>query len=213
MPKTSTVRSRTAAAMTRRVRFHDAFDSLRDSTATNNPADSSPSGEVTADATSNPAGSSSRGKTTASNSRGAGKERRSRRGRSKSTHKDANLQTLSCKGCGQMGHTADLCDAEVTSKELVLACNDCTHNHSYAALEKSMNTASTLCTYHFNRLNKSTPVDPKTLQRAKFLLDRVEELQTATQSTLEDSLTWLGVTIGEYEQSKQIAESEVVLMS
>ena len=57
-------------------------------------------------------------------------------------------------------------------------------------------------------MNKSTPVDHETLHRPKFLLDRVTELQT--EATLENSLTWLGVPVGEYEHNKQIAESKVM---
>ena len=124
--------------------------------------------------------------------------------------KDFSQQTLACKGCGQIGHTVLLCEEEVTSNELALTCSDCTRTHTLNAAEKSLTTNTILCPYHFNRLAKSAPADPETLRKAKFLVDRVTELQTTTGATLENSLSWLGVPAEEYERCLQIAETEMM---
>ena len=183
MPKTPSVtRSRTAAAMTRRRRDDQPTTSTDDSSATSS----------------------------ASSSRGRGRGRgRGRRGRA-SNKKDFSQQTLACKGCGQIGHTVLLCEEEVTSNELALTCSDCTRTHTLNAAEKSLTTNTILCPYHFNRLAKSAPADPEIFRKAKFLVDRVTELQTTTGATLENSLSWLGVPAEEYERCLQIAETEMM---
>ena len=109
-----------------------------------------------------------------------------------------------------VGHTVLLCEEEVTSNELALTCSDCTRTHTLNAAEKSLTTNTILCPYHFNRLAKSAPADPETLRKAKFLVDRVTELQTTTGATLENSLSWLGVPAEEYERCLQIAETEMM---
>ena len=52
-----------------------------------------------------------------------------------------------------------------------------------------------LVLFHVPVLAKSAPADPETLRKAKFLVDRVMELQTTTGATLENSLSWLGVVL------------------
>ena len=73
-----------------------------------------------------------------------------------------------------------------------------------------LTTNTLLCPYHFNRLVKSAPADPETLRKAKFLVDKVSELQTATGASLANSLSWLGVPAEEYERCLQIAETEMM---
>ena len=137
----------------------------------------------------------------ASSSRGRGRGRgRGKRGRALNK-KDFSQQTLYCKGCGQIGHTVLLCEEEGTSNEPALTCSDCTRTHTLNAAEKSLTTNTILC---------SAPADPETLRKAKFLVDRVTELQTATGATLENSLSWLGVPAEEYERFLQIAETEMM---
>ncbi|KAL5259734.1 hypothetical protein ACHWQZ_G009993 [Mnemiopsis leidyi] len=182
MPTTPSItRSRTAAAMTSRLRDDQPTTSTDNSTATSS-------------------GSSSRGR-----GRGRGRGKRVR-----ATNKDFSQQTLACKGCGQIGHTVLLCEEELTSNELALTCSDCTRTHTLNAAEKMLTTNTLLCPYHFNRLVKSAPADPETLRKAKFLVDKVSELQTATGASLANSLSWLGVPAEEYERCLQIAETEMM---
>ena len=44
--------------------------------------------------------------------------------------KDFSQQTLTCKGCGQIGHTVVLCEEEIASNELTLTCSNCTRTHT-----------------------------------------------------------------------------------
>ena len=121
MPTTPSVtRSRTAAAMTSRLRDDQPTTSTDDSSATSS-------------------SSSSRGR---GRGRGGGK-------RGRALNKDLSQQTLYCKGCGQIGHTVLLCEDEGTSNELALTCSDCTRTHTLNAAEKSLTTNTILCSYHF----------------------------------------------------------------
>ena len=114
-------------------------------------------------------------------------------------------QTLSCLGCGDIGHVAALCDKPDGSiYHLVSVCENCTRTHSFSEADRTVLTTTTPCSIHLPRLLGDRQTDQADTDRAQLLVDKVLDFRHATDSTTDEALQWLGVSQEEYKAAQDL---------